>query len=260
MKNRAGPAGSRSGIATLAPALELPCTVCALLFGDHVALARRLLESLVRFTDPPAFRLRLGLNGVSRETDRLVASYESRFSNVTAIRSPRNIFKCPMMRRLFYDEPIETKWIIWFDDDCYVRRADWLLGLGLAIESDPSVELWGSQHLVAPDEQSLEFIRTARWYRGLPFLRRSDGRAIIVFPVGGFWAVRTDLVHALGWPDPRLIHYQTDFTLAEAVRQAGKRTGHYCGGVVINAAPRRSPADTPTDLRLEHDTKTTGEF
>ena len=252
MNRGSRPGGSRTAIHTLAPALDLPCTVCALLFGNHVALARRLLESLFRFTDPTAFYLRLGLNAVCRETDRLVRSYESRFANVTAVRSPQNIFKCPMMRRLFWDEPIQTKWVIWFDDDSYVRRADWLVGLGLAIESDRSVELWGSRHLVAPGEETLEFIRRARRYRGLPFLRRSDGRAVIMFPVGGFWAIRTDLVRALDWPDPRLTHYQTDFTLAEAVRQAGKRTGHYRGGVVINAAPRRSPPGTPSGIELDY--------
>jgi GT2 family glycosyltransferase len=252
-KKKPGRVVSLTEIGTLAPGLSLPCTICALLFGDHVALARRLLESLFHFTDPSVFHLRLGLNAVSNETDRLVADHESRYPNVTVVRSTRNIFKCPMMRRLFYDEPIETRWTIWFDDDSYVHRADWLLGLGLAIQSEsPLVALWGSQHYVAPGQRVCEFIRTAKWYRGMPLSCRANGDAVIQFPTGGFWAIRTDVIYELGWPDPRLMHYEDDYILGEAVRQIGKLTAHYRGGVVINDAPRRSAPGTPTELRIEH--------
>ena len=61
------------------------------------------------------------------------------------------------------------------------------------------------------------------------------------FVTGGFWALRTQVIHQLDWPDPRLVQAGEDFLLAEALRQNGLTLGHFSDGIRINDAPRRNP-------------------
>ena len=68
------------------------------------------------------------------------AQMAARFPGTVIHDSEINLHKLPMMRRLFHEPPIETKWIVWFDDDSYVRRADWLTSLAVAIEANPAVD------------------------------------------------------------------------------------------------------------------------
>jgi len=220
-------------------------TICVVCYGPHAGLARRFLESLYRFTDPGRFTVRAGLNEVEEATISIFRDYSDRFGNIDIFQEPRNIFKVPLMRRMFRERPIETPWVIWFDDDSHVTRPDWLARLGLKVQAHPEVDQWGSIFcLWRQDEAIREFIERAPWYRGVP-LKRSrgpDGREgyEFRFATGGFWALRTELIDTLDWPDARTRQGHEDFLLGEALRQQGHLVSSFEYGVAINQAERRN--------------------
>lgn len=231
----------------VAPSVGLPVTICALFFGDHASLCRRLLDSIFAHTDPAAFELRCGLNAVADETREIVLATQRRHGNVRVHESRRNVRKCPMMRRLFHGQPITTEWTLWFDDDSFVSRPDWLLSLALAIEARPDADVHGSIRYVTPSERIQRFIKSASWFRGKPWATvPGTDEPRLEFVVGGFWAVRTRLIHAIDWPDPRLIHFEDDYIFGEALRQHGAVTGAFESGVTISDAPRRGPLAGPS--------------
>lgn len=235
----------RHPLAIAAPSANFPVTVCVLAYGSNVRIARRFLDTLYKYTDPVLFRLRAGLNEAEPATCKLFREYASRFGNVTQFVAPRNIFKSPMMRRMFYETPLATAWTIWCDDDTHFTRHDWLQRLGLKMEQAREICLWGKLYtLWRNDRQIVNWIREAAWYRGKPCVQGRDprGRAAVkfTFATGGFWAIRTDVLQKLNWPDPRLIQAHDDFLLGEAMRQNDLRMGRYDYGVAINDAPRRN--------------------
>lgn len=226
-----------------------PWTIGVVFYGNHSALCRRFLEALYQYTDPEAFQLRAGMNAVCQETRELVLEASDRYGNILVIDSEENLYKNPMMRRLFYETPLETEWTIWFDDDSYVTGPHWMLDLSLAMEREPASELFGHLMHVEVNAQLESFITTSEWYRGVPRrLHEEHGRPIIRFPVGGFWAGRTERLLAIHWPDPRLTLYHEDFIMGEAMRQNGVEPYPFDSGVRISDAPHRAPMDIPKEL------------
>ncbi|HAB17056.1 MAG TPA: glycosyltransferase [Verrucomicrobiota bacterium] len=228
-------------------ALSPPVTLCVICYGPHVDLARRFLESLYSRTDPLLFNLRAGLNEVEPATSKLFDEFATRYGNIELFVEPRNIFKNPLMRRMFNEKPLTSRWTIWCDDDTHFTRKDWLEKLGRRIQKYPQVSLWGALYfLTSRKPQALKWIRTARWYRRVPFKWevQDDGTKAVrfVFATGGFWAMRTEVLQQLDWPDPRLVHAGEDVLLSEALRQNGHPIGHFEQGVRINDAPRRNPS------------------
>ena len=233
-------------LAVFAPSVGFPLTICVVAYGPHAPLAERFLASLYRNTDPALFYLRAGLNEVEEETQKLFEKYGERFGNITIFAEPRNVFKCPLMRRMFFQPMLATTWMIWCDDDTHFTRTDWLQRLSSKIEASPEVAVWGKPHaLWRHDESVLDWIRAADWYQGRRFLRGPDldgnDATKFAFATGGFWAARVEVLRYLDWPDRRLIQANDDFLLGEALRQNQFRLGHFEYGVNINDALRRNP-------------------
>ena len=233
-------------LAIALPEAQFPVTICVLAYGANARMAKRFLASLYDCTDPRLFSLRAGLNAVEPATRKLFRKYASRHGNVTLFVSRKNIFKSPMMRRMFYDPPLATAWTIWCDDDTHFLRRDWLPRLGLKIEQSPKVSMWGRPYaLWSTDASIVDWIKGALWYRGKRCVRAKDpkGKKAIKFRFapGAFWAARTEILRRLNWPDPRLIHANEDFLLGEALRQNDLILGRFDYGVNINDAPRRNP-------------------
>jgi len=232
-------------MAAALPGVELPVTICVLAYGRNSELAGRFLSSLYAHTDPRLFQLRAGLNEAGPATRRLFRDYAARFKNVTLFVEPKNIFKYPIMRRMFYDPPLTSRWTIWCDDDTHFTRPDWLQRLALKIEFSPGAVMWGKPYVLwRRDKFILDWIKAGSWYRGLPCLRGKDLKgkdaAKFSFATGGFWAIRTEVLRQLNWPDPRLVHTTGDFLLGEVLRQNRMSLGRFDYGVRINDAPRRN--------------------
>jgi len=232
-------------LAISASAVRFPITICVLAYGQNASLARRFLASLYEHTDPALFHLRAGLNEAEPMTHALFRDCQDRFGNVQLFVETRNRFKSPLMRRMFYEPPLATEWMIWCDDDTHFLKPDWLQRLALRIESSPQVTMWGMQHALWQDDpEVLRWIQTAAWYRGIPFLHGLDlkrERSVeFRFATGAFWAARTSALQALDWPDPRLVQANEDFLLGEALRQNGMSLAEFHYGLSINDAPRRN--------------------
>jgi GT2 family glycosyltransferase len=221
-----------------------PVTICVLCYGDHPVLARRILENLRRYTPPHDYKLRLGLNGVCEETREFVRQIAAFLPVELIIESPTNLYKVGMMRRLFCDAPLSTGWVIWFDDDSFPYRGDWLKMLALSSALEPEVDMWGKRLFIHAGDGHVQFIREAPWYRNLEPIQQ-HGCYRLDFIAGGYWAIRTSLLRLLDWPDRRLIHFGDDYFLGEALRQSGAVLGQATSGVIINNAPRRAPSDAP---------------
>jgi len=234
---------------------SLSASIFVAFYGDHPDLCRRFLARLYRHTPTEGLWLRVGLNEVCQETVDVVEAASREFGNIGVHSEPRNVFKCPLMAKLFAFRPIETEWVVWFDDDSYPYRDDWLPGLKLRMEVRPEVDVWGNPFFTEADEAAVQFIRSADWYRGVPFDHRKPSgerteRPLLSFVEGGFWAARTRVIRELGWPDRRLVQNEEDYMFGEALRQNGFKIGRYKSGVRINEAERRCPQDTPRSYGL----------
>jgi hypothetical protein len=210
---------------------RVPLTVCVLTYGNYCDLARRCIDSILANTDRALYRLVVGANAVAQETDHYLLSLQTSGAIDRVHRSRRNLNKNPMMRRMF--RRIDTPYVCLFDDDSYV------------------LEKRALQRLL----ERVEFIRTAKWYRGLTppgrapggkgefnFEGRGTGDPRWEFILGGFWLMRTWAIRAMDWPDRRLVNLGEDVLLGEAVRQQGWSIENAPKlGIAINQAPRRGP-------------------
>ncbi len=192
--------------------------------------------------------MRFGLNA-SCVTDETLAEL-TRPARTFIHREKTNIGKPAMMRRLFHESPVETEWTLWFDDDSFPFRADWLQSLMVAIAAEPDAAMLGIPAVTHVSSRMADFIRTAPWYRGKPLQPsdKQDAGARIDFILGGFWAIRTEWIRKLDWPDRRIVHFEDDYLLGEAIRQHGGKLGRFHSGVKVDTEPRRAPPEMPATL------------
>ena len=208
------------------------------MYGNYPHLGKRFLQSLDTYTPSELFTLRIGLNAVCHETMRLVEDYKQQRPETLILESKENLGKAPMMRRLFHETPIETPWTLWFDDDSHPIRSDWLTSLAMQIAYRPEISMFGKKCLLNADDEALELIRAADWYQNRPWLER-DQVPYFDFVTGGYWAIRTAVIHQLDWPDRRLVHYVDDYAMGEALRQNGHQLYQCYGGVRVDNHHRR---------------------
>ncbi len=233
-------------------------TICVLTYGNYAHLARRAIESIRAHCPRSQYQFVVGANAAGDET----LSYLEHLKNTGGIDrllvSEVNMYKCPMMRRMF--RCVESELVWWFDDDSYiVDPAAFSRWRRSAERSSRRTVLWGRAAVCdhpfafAPGIDAIAFVRSADWYRGLPppswklggrgefdyaSLGTGDGRWF--FFVGGCWMMRTRSIRALDWPDRRLRRLGDDVFLGEAIRQHGWRLGNINNpGVAINTEPRR---------------------
>lgn len=231
--------------------LEPPITVCLLCYGPYFGLHKRVLESLYANTPPELFRLRVGCNEVGADTLALVERLSGVHGNIRTWISRENIHKYPMMRRMFHEDPISTRWTVWLDDDVHFYDPTWLYGLSRAV-TDGAAAMYGAKYYWNLKHGQREWIEAAKWYKGVPLQVREierEGQKIrnqkIEFITGSFWAIETGWIYRLNWPDPRIRHNGGDVMLGEAVRQNGGALGSWHQGVKINDARRRGYSERP---------------
>jgi GT2 family glycosyltransferase len=139
-----------------------------------------------------------------------------------------NALKYPVMREMFWDAelPIETNYLLWFDDDSIAdRNQQWLSLLSQVLLANPMAGLVGADmtYRLAPAQQA--YFKSRPWYRGKPFRLKSKHPAPngdnTVFVAGGFFCLKTDAMRAAGVPDETITHNGGDYTIGEQLYQAG---------------------------------------
>jgi GT2 family glycosyltransferase len=234
-------------------------SICVLIYGDYPELAIRAIESIRRHCSRVQYELVVGANAAGVRTLRYLKALHTDGEIDHLILSEVNLNQCPMMRRMF--ATVRTEFIWWFDDDSFITDPgaleEWL---GHTERAEKRTVMWGPlavcNHPVAfaPDMKDvIAFVRTAKWYRGLPppswklggkgefdYAGLGTGDGNWLFVPGGCWLVRTSAVRALDWPDRRLMKMGNDVFLGEAIRQQGWKIQNIGSpGVAINTEPRR---------------------
>jgi len=226
-------------------------TICVLLYGDHVELAARCLNSIcAAMPDELPANLRVGLNDVSDATRQYVNQLiENRWllrENVFDYGD--NIHKYPMMRRMLTERPPATPYVMWFDDDSFVMdhmqgaQPDFLTRVLSVIERpDQPVQVGGVYTINLGGNQEA-FIKAQPWYAG-----RTISTKGMRFVTGGWWTARLDFLRQHDYPWPGLDHRGGDVMFGALCQQQQVVIATFRDGVAINAdsdgreskAPRR---------------------
>lgn len=195
-------------------------SVCAVLYGDHTPLARKLLESLR--VNAHVANVRLGLNAVSSKTRNYVHSWAAGQAKAQPVfifepEDNQNIGKYPLMRQMFrYGELADR--IMWFDDDSYVDPLAGAKWWRIANDvSEKQIQV-GAVHLIMQRKKQHVVIARQPWYTGKPI----NARHRFKFVTGGWWIGDTKFITKWDYPFADLYHNGGDSILGELLRQQGK--------------------------------------
>lgn len=234
--------------------LKFPITICGLSYGDHTRLALRCLKSIYANLDPKLFKLRWAMNEPSDEMKKAVTEYLKQKNNVVKVyESSPQIYKYPMMRRMFHDpdHPLDTDWVMWFDDDSHVTDSNWIQTIGAEVDKKflaqddkypKGYHMFGKVYYFHLRGNQWDWIKQAKWYTGRKFnvdytkrppMDKSD------FCTGGFWLVTKEAIMAADWPDPRIKHRGGDIMMGVALQQQGYGVAQAYKGVKISDAKQR---------------------
>lgn len=205
-------------------------TVCVLLYGDYPHLAHRCLSSLPSDAAFKTDTLRIGLNAVSAATRKIVADYGA--TNIWEYSE--NQLKYPVMREMLHGiSPVKTDYMMWFDDDSYIRERavrEWFEKVAKTMETEKA-DVLGSLYTRAWEGNQRQFIMQQPWYRGKsPYQRKNR-----LFPTGGWWTIRASLLYDYDYPWPYLRHCGGDALLGELCIQQDLKVVKFRDGVAINA-------------------------
>ena len=207
-------------------------TICVLLYGDFPQLAERCLRSITETVSERDLNLRVGLNAVSPAVRDWVHAWVPE-NSIT--ESAENIFKYPMMRKMLYDNPVTTDYIMWFDDDSYLTGFKICDGadkwLQLVEHAMVNADMIGSPYYIPWQGKQKEFVRQQPWYAG----KDPDSGKHIKFITGGWWTIRTELLYKYDYPWLDLEHCGGDTMLGELCHQQGLRIHNFNTGIRVNA-------------------------
>lgn len=233
---------------------EKLATIYALLYGDDYKLHMRLLRSLEKYVPAEQVSINLWCNAACNKTIDYIMEAD-KFPDAEFSRE--NVPKYKVMRKMFHEQfQPTTPWIIWFDDDSYIDKADWWDKTKAKIASTPNICYMGQPWYVHHLQGQWEFIEQAEWFKGkLPELCPTRSPKIkkpgITFAQGAYWWLRTDVMKEIGWPDKRLSHNGGDTLLGEAVRQQGYPLTKFNYGVAVNKAKRRGRSERPAGSKVD---------
>lgn len=212
------------------PAIGGKITVFILFYGDYHQLHRRCLDTFLSTVPPDRIELRVASNAVCRSTRDYLDLLAERGDIAVHYRNDKNRFKYPVQRQLWHDpdRPIETKWLLWMDDDTvFDRRRDWLNELSRTIiaNPDPTIGSVGPRQVWTLVASQLQWMKEAAWWRGRPLQdaagKESPNGNKIVFATGSFFALKVEAMRKAGIPDVRLEHNGGDYLNGAALWQAG---------------------------------------
>ena len=208
--------------------------VCVLFYGDDdycFKLAQRVLNDPMRQLAQQNVEFRFGCNAVSAATRAFVrAQIRVFFPHAMLLDSPTNTHKYPMMRRLFYSEPVQAPITIWFDDDsCFAPDTDtakWLPRVQKQLESHAML---GSVYRARLTGKQADWIKAQAWYNG------KEPQPYVQHAIGSWWAIQSKVLRKFDWPTTGLKHRGVDVMLGELCRQHDLAVCHFRDGVWINA-------------------------
>ena len=225
-------------------------TICVLCYGNHVDLARKCLSSIMNTVPIERIDLRIGTNEINPDT----LSYLKTLPATKIYANSTNRYKYPVMREMFWDEtaPITTNYVVWFDDDTWVVKPDWVSDLCQTIINNHHYNFRMFGNMMYHDLSMYSkggarpdlWFRAGDWFRGRNFRVRGGQQeatngSVIDFAVGWCWAIATEAIRMANIPDVRLRHNGGDITIGEQVHQAGFGIKQWNKGKSLIACPTR---------------------
>ena len=235
------------------PQLGGKVTICVLCHGDYFTMQHQCLESIVRTVPEDRMDLRVIANAAGQKTIDYLAKLPVR----KIYLHDKNKFKYPAMREVFKDEkdPIETNYVIWFDDCARVSHGNWLNLLAEDISKQPDyVGMYGAKMTYVfkthRPKDPREWFKRQSWHHGKPFRTRKGNPApngdSIHFCAGWFWAIRTDVLREHDIPCEAAIQQGGDILIGEQLYQAGYKIKSFNAGKALVYKPMKEQLPRPS--------------
>lgn len=221
------------------PIIGGPMTICVLMYGDYPDMHRACLGSIFQTTAPELRELRIVTNQLALPTRNWLDGLKAEGQLHTLIHNDDNRKKYPAMRQLFWDpdNPITTKWIVWFDDDTIANRdTDWHKHLAQKIiaEYPKKARMVGDLRFFTLTASQREWAKTRPWWRDRHLQTKQKTAAPngqhIFFAAGGFWALEAAAMREAMIPDEQIGHNGGDYILGLQLWQQGYRTAAWNTG------------------------------
>ena len=245
------PAGIKRKLAIMDdPIIGGKITVCVLCYGPYTELAKRCLSGILGTVPAERLDLRVATNSVPQTT----IDYLKTLPITNLYINSENRHKYPVMRDLLWDpkNPIETNYFVWFDDDTWVVKPQWIDDLCTTIVGNHNYAYRMYGNVMYHDlsiynkdgHNPKTWFEKADWYRGKDFRVRGSQQeasngSVIDFAVGWCWAMETAAMRAANVPDVRLDHNGGDVTIGEQMHQAGFSIKQWNRGKSLIACPSR---------------------
>jgi hypothetical protein len=210
-----------------------PVCICVLFYGaedQHFQLAQRVLNEPMRELAKQNVEFRFGCNAVGPDTTRfLLQQIADHFRKATVFHSAENLMKYPMMRRMFYEPAIQSPITMWFDHDSYLEPTDnvhsWF---DRVVNHVNGCNLVGSvERAKLPDEQ-------LAWLTRQPWFNPAYEKTYLPYVIGGWWAIKTELLRRFDFPPPDFKQKNGDRVLGAAFKHQAIQFCHFREGVKIN--------------------------
>lgn len=207
--------------------------ICILFYGSsdkYLQLAQRVLNKPMQLLAERNIEFRFGCNAVGNDTRNfLQQQIADHFRSARVIEQISNLFKYPMMRRMFNCAPISAPITMWFDHDSYIDpETDVDSWLERVTRQLSACDLIGSVHLsrLAAEHES--------WLAKQPWKIKENASHYVQHVSGSWWAINTPVLQKYDWPPPNLQQKGGDILLGELFRQQGLRLCHFRDGLRIN--------------------------
>jgi hypothetical protein len=228
-------------------------TVFVLLYGPQAyhPLHRLCLDSLISTVPVGRMDLRIGSNALCTESVAYVDQLIAQGVVTKHYRHDGNDKKGPVMREMFWDDthPINTRWVLWFDDDSICSRDPmWLSTLSQTIVQGypQNNHMYGAEFSFELSAEQIRYYKSRPWFRDKPLRTLQKQPAAngnkVFFAAGGFWALSLDALRKCDIPDMTLLHNGTDVCIGEQLHQGGFGLQTWNGRkqfVYTSSVPRR---------------------
>lgn len=207
--------------------------ICILFYGaDEYCqqLGLRVMnEPMRQLAEMRNVEFRFGLNAVGPMRRAFLHAYAKEFFNdALVVDSPENIYKYPLMQRMFCAKPLQAPLTMWFDDNSYLDYetdvAEWYTRVTNQMQHCAMLGSVYTQGLVG---NQAEWIKAQPWYAG-----KTPG-PYVKYAAGGWWTVRTDVLTSFNWPSPDIVHHGGDVMLGELLHQHDLQLCHFRDNVLI---------------------------
>lgn len=207
--------------------------ICVLFYGTDdycYYLAQRVLNAPMSKLAELGVEFRFGFNAVGDRTRQFVQKkIATDFYRALVVDCPQNIFKYPMMRRLFYDQPIQRQFVMWFDDNSHllqdVDAEQWLQRISRQLNA---CRVLGSVYTGKLVGNQKAWIANQPWYRG------KEPSDYVKYVADSWWTAQAEDIVKNDWPSPDIKHHGGDIMLGEFCRQQDLSVCHFRDGVAIN--------------------------